>query len=261
MGVFQNINLLRLLIIVLLGAALARAQDLSFKIPPLATSVKIANQPVEIIASGVISKLPSATDETVLRIELSADLADLQQRFTPILKAQLDKNDRCGERIQIQRADLAPLSPATSAIAYLHVERWACVKVFGKQVPNKLVAGNAVVDAKLTPTVEANTLRLTPEVGRIQADGSLGELLRSGELGARLREKIRASLLSALQKGTDFKATLPPAIQDYARLNRVEFRDLGSGRLAVAFDGQVQITNQQIQLLREQLKARLRSAQ
>jgi hypothetical protein len=251
----------RIFIVVLLGAILAAAQDLSFKIPPLATSVKIANQPVEIVASGLISKLPSPSNETVLRIELSADLADLQQRFTPILQAQLDKNDRCGDRIQIQRAGLAPLAPATSATAYLHVERWACVKVFGKQVPNKLVAGNAVVDAKLTPSVADNTLRLTPEVGRIQADGSLGELLRSGELGARLREKIRTSLLAALQKGTDFKATLPPAIQDYATLNRVEFRDIGSGRLAVAFDGQVQITNQQIQLLREQLKARRGRAQ
>lgn len=261
MGVFKNLTLRRLLIIELLGVALATAQDLSFKIPPLATSVKIANQPVEIIASGLISKLPSTSDETVLRIELSADLADLQQRFTPILKAQLDKNDRCGERIQIQRADLTPLVPATSAIAYLHVERWACVKVFGKQVANKLVAGNAVVDAKLTPTVVDNTLRLTPEVGRIQADGSLGELLRSGELGTRLREKIRAALLSALQRGTDFKATLPPAIQDEVTLNSVQFRDMGSGRLAVALDGKVQITNRQIQLLREQMKAQLRRAQ
>jgi len=88
-----------------------------------------------------------------------------------------------------------------------------------------------------------------------------GELLRCGELGARLGEKIRASLLSALQKGTDFKATHPPAIQDDVTLNRVEFRDLGSGWLAVAIDGQIQVTNQQIQRLREQLKARLARAQ
>jgi len=67
--VFQNLSLTRLLIIVVLGAAFARAQDLSFKIPPLATSVKIANQPVEIIASGLISKLREASEQTVLRIE------------------------------------------------------------------------------------------------------------------------------------------------------------------------------------------------
>ena len=79
-------------------------------------------------------------NEPILRIELSADPADLLQRFPPILKAQLDKNDRCGDRIQIQRAVLVPLAPATSATSYLHGEGWACVKVSGKQVPNKLIA-------------------------------------------------------------------------------------------------------------------------
>ena len=41
MGAFKNVSLTPLLMIVLLGAALATTQVLSFKIPPLSTSVKI----------------------------------------------------------------------------------------------------------------------------------------------------------------------------------------------------------------------------
>jgi hypothetical protein len=235
------------------------AQNLTFKIPPLKTSVNIENQPVAIIASGMIAKTPGAPGENIFRVELDADLTDLQQNFTNILRAELDKNDRCGERIAIQRATLAPANPSSVAVTNLHFEKWACVKVFGKQKPNKLVGGNGMIEAKLTPAVDQNQIRLVPEVGRIEADGSLGELLRSREFGERLREKIRASLLSAMQKGTDFNATLPPAVQPYVSIQHARFRDTDSGGLSVEVDGQVRLTHDQIQLLRSQLKERIAS--
>src|SRR6202008_365204 len=102
---------------------------------------------------------------------------------------------------------------------------WACVRVLGRQQSKRIVGGNAVVQMKLTPAVEENntTLRLIPEVGPIQADGSLGELLRSGALGDMLREKIRNAILNALQKGTDLNATLPPAVQGYAKIKDARF--------------------------------------
>jgi hypothetical protein len=139
--------------------------------------------------------------------------------------------------------------------AELHYERWACVKAFGKQVTKKLVAGDGVVEVKLTPVVEGgSTVKLSPEIGRIDVDESLGELLRSGSLGDMLREKISNAVLSAMQKGTNFKATLPPAVQDIAVIRGVEFRDAGSRRLAVALEGEVRISEAQVQLLMGQLK-------
>jgi hypothetical protein len=112
---------------------------------------------------------------------------------------------------------------------------------------------------KLTPAVEEDNteLRLIPEVGPIQADGSLGEVLRSGTLGDMLREKIRKAVLSALQKGTDLSATLPPAVQGYAKIKNAQFKDAGSGRLLVELDGEIQITNEQIQALSKQVKERV----
>ncbi len=96
-----------------------------------------------------------------------------------------------------------------------------------------------------------------PEIGKIEADGSLGELMRSGTLGDLIRDKIRTSILSAMEKGTNLSATLPPAIQGHATIQNAQFKDGGSGRLIVELDGEGQITKEQIQALTEQIKERM----
>jgi hypothetical protein len=241
-------------------SACASGQDLTFKIPPTRIPVNVENQPIEVIASGVISRVTAERGQNVFKLELVADLSELQQNITPILRSQLDKSDRCGERIAIQNATLTPMAPASVVLAHVHFERWTCVKVFGKERPNKLVGGNGTIEVRLTPAVEqGSTLKLVPEVGRVEAEGPLGELLRSGSLGASLREKITKALLSAMQKGTNFKATLPPAVQDYATIEDARFQNVGSGNLGVVLDGRIQISNEQIKLLANQLKERLSS--
>jgi len=241
-------------------ASFAGGQELVFKLPPVKTEVKIENQPISITASGVISRVAAERGQNVFKLELIADLSELQQNITEVLRAQLDRSDRCGERIAIQNATLTPLAPASLVVAKLHFERWTCVKVFGKERPNKLVGGNGAIEVKLTPAVdEGSTLRLVPEIGRIDADGPLGDLLRSGSIGTALREKITKALLSAMQKGTNFNATLPPVAQDHATIQGARFQDDGSGNLNVILDGEIQISNEQIKVLANELKERLSS--
>ena len=239
-----------------------RHQDLTFRIPPVKIPFNVKDQPVTIVASGLVSMVENDREVSVFRLELDADLSDLQRNATALLGSQLDKDDHCGERIEIQNGTLEPAAPASVAVVQLHYERWGCAKIFGKQQAKKLVAGNAVIQMKLTPAVaQDNTqLRLVPEVGPIQADGSLGELLRSGTLGEMLRDKIRAAILSAMQKGTDLSATLPPAIQGYAKILTAQFRDGGAGRLTVVLGGEVRITREQVQELSKEVKERTGSA-
>ena len=198
-------------------------------------------------------------DLDIFNLQLTADLTGLQQNMTALLSSQLDKDDHCGDHIAIQQATLTPADPASIATVQLHYERWACVKAFGKQQAKRVVGGNAVIPVTLTPGVDENKteLRLVPEVGTIEADGSLGELLRSGTVGEMIREKIRSSILSAMQKGTNLSATLPPAAQGYATIENAEFKDGGSGRLLVVLDGQVRITKEQAQTLSKQVKERI----
>jgi hypothetical protein len=237
------------------------AQNVSFKIPPVKIPLKIKEQSVTITASATVSMHSKDQETRIFKLELTADLSELQQNLTALLASQLDKEDACGERIAIEHADLTPVPPASLAVVQLHYERWACAKVLGKEKTKKLVGGNAMIEMKLTPAIEENNteLRLVPEVGKIEADGSLGELLRSGTLGDAIRDKIRTSILSAMEKGTNLSATLPPAIQGHATLQNAEFKDGGSGRLIVVLRGEGQITREQIQALSKQVKERMPS--
>jgi hypothetical protein len=235
------------------------AQNLTFKIPPVKIPFTVKDQQAYITASALISMTSRAGELDIFNLQLTADLAGLQQNITALLSSQLDKDDHCGDRIAIQQATLTPADPASTATVQLHYERWACVKAFGKQQAKRVVGGNAVIPVTLTPGVDENKteLRLVPEVGTIEADGSLGELLRSGTVGEMIREKIRSSILSAMQKGTNLSATLPPAAQGYATIESAEFKDGGSGGLIVVLDGQVRITKEQVQTLSKQVKERI----
>jgi hypothetical protein len=237
----------------------AHAQNVTFKIPPVKIPFKIKDQSVTITASAIVSMHSKDQETSMFKLELTADLGELQQNITPLLASQLDKNDACGERIAIEHADLTPIEPASLAVVQLHYERWACAKVLGKEKSKRLVGGNAVIEVKLTPAIEENKteLRLVPEVGRIDADGSLGELLHTGTLGDMIRDKIGTSILSAMEKGTNLSATLPSALQGHATIQNAEFKDGRTGRLSVVLEGEGQITREQIQELAKQIKERM----
>ena len=240
-------------------SARASDQTTTFKIPPVRIPMNVKDQHVTMVASALLTLTTKTHGLNVLNLQLTADLSDLQRNMTGLLAEQLDKNETCGDRITIQNATLAPVEPASLAVVQLHYERWGCAKIFGKQQAKRLVGGNAIIQLKLIPAIEEDNtkLKLLPEVGPIQADGSLGELLRSGTLGDILREKIRNAILSAMQKSTDLAATLPPAVQGYAKIKDARFKDGGAGRLLVLLDGEVQISNEQIQALSKQVKERI----
>jgi hypothetical protein len=240
----------------------ATAQNTVFKIPPVKIPLDVKGQPISITASAILTISSKDRNVRILNLQLTGDLSDLQRNLTSLLSSQLDKDDRCGERVTIQNATLKPVEPASVAVVQLHVERWACVKVLGKQAAKKILGGDAQVPIKLTPEIEKDSteLQLVPEVGDIQADGSLGELLRSGALGEAIREKVRSSILSALHKGTNLSATLPPAVQGYVTIQNAEFKDGGDGSLLVVLDGEARITQEQVKLLSDQVKERVAAA-
>jgi len=236
-------------------------QTATFQVPPVKIPLNVKDQKITVVASAFIAASKNPRGMNDVKLQLTADLSDLQQNLTDVVSAELDKDDRCGDRIAVQNATLTPSEPAAWTTVQLHYERWACAKVFGKQQSKRLIGGNATIEMKLTPAVEQDNteLRLIPEVGPISADGSLGELLRSGSVGLMLQEKIRDSILSTMQKGTSLSATLPPAIQPYAAIQNARFTDSGAGRIAAVLEGEFTVTDQQIQLLSKQVKELLPS--
>ncbi len=245
----------RSLVLVYLAALLLMAAEgLTLTIPPVRMSLNIQNQPIGVTVSGFVSGVAAAGDSAAFQLSLKADLSDLQQNITPLLSSQLNRSEKCGERLTINRATLVPNSPAGILTADLRYEKWACAKVFGKEVVKRLVAGNGTVTVRLTPGVEENrTVRLQSEVESIQADGSLGEALRSGSLGPTLRDKIRATLTSALDRA-NLQATIPAELQPVTAIRSARFTGSGD-RLSLELAGDVRISAQQLRLLIDHRRA------
>jgi hypothetical protein len=229
----------------LLSALAASAADFHFDIPPVRTTLDIADQPVAVVISGRLD----ARGESSIAVSLDADLAGLQAQILPILRAQLNEDNRCGNRLSVEQAALAPEAPSAMLTAVVHFEKFACAKAFGKEMVKRLVGGNGTVRVRLTPVVDSPAgAHLNAEVLPIEADGQLGEILRSGQYGAALSEHIRKTLQSDLEKSTAFKGALPPSITNIAALRSAAFRD-AAGRLVLTVSGEVQATADQINVI------------
>jgi hypothetical protein len=233
-------------------AVLANAEDLTLKIPPVTASIDVKGTPVKITAWGSVASAPSGA----FMLTLTADLADLQANLTPLLAAQLDRSERCGERLAVQHAAIDPATPSAILTANVHYERFACIKAFGKENAKRLVGGNAVVTVKLTPSYGPDGIAMASSVQKIDADGSLGELLRSGSLGDAIKDRIAASVESAVRKSLDLKSTLPPAVQSVATIQAVGFDSSPQGSLWISAGGEVHLTAAQFHSLAQQLQSR-----
>lgn len=241
-----------LLAFALVCAAPAQTGELILRIPPATASFDAGGHPVNVTVWGSLSK----ASEDVFRLTLTADLGDFQQNITPFLRSQLDRSDKCGERLSVEQAALVPAAPDSILTATVHYERWGCMKALGKEVTRRLVGGNALLRVKLTPLVQANAVSLAPEVAGMEADGSLGELLRSGSVGDALKEKIASGIRSAIQKATDFNHVLPPEIGSLATIRSVEFTSGREGRLCIESIAEARISPDRLKVLGKQLESR-----
>jgi hypothetical protein len=225
---------------------------MSFEIPAVPLSLNVAGQPVTIPVSGNVS----GASGQPLNLNLQAELTDLQSHMTPLLQTELNQSNRCGERISVERATLVPAAPAARMTVQLHFEKWACFKAFGKENTTRLVSGNGTVQVLLTPRLnEGQTVRLDAEIGNIDADGSLGELLHS-EYGNTLRDKIREALLKAIQKSSALEAVVPAQARPFVTLQSVEFAERGTGILVLNLAGRVMVPGEQVSSVLEQFRNR-----
>ena len=241
-----------------MSITLANGQDQAFTLPPANHPVSIANQTIGVPVSGTLAQIAAQGGKRTFTLELIANLSDLQQNIADLLRAQLDSSENCGQRVAIREATLMPSTPASRVIVRLHFERWTCSRTFGQQISNELAEGDGTIEIKLTAAVEKpNTLKIVASFGRIDATGMMDDALRSGSLGEQLRDAVAQSVLSAAQTGSDFKITLPPAVQNSATLQSARFQDAGVGALSLLLDGQMEISNEQADLLASQLNQAL----
>jgi len=230
---------MKLALAILAFACFVQAQNgaAGIKIPPVKTTIQIEQERIDLTAWGTVSPARSG----IYEFAVTVDLGGLQEHLTALLAAQLNRSEKCGERLTLERATLAPLdSPSGVLTANVNYERYACAKAFGRQIVKRLVGGHGVVEVMLTPETAGNNISLDAEIRKIDADGSLGDLLRSGSLGDSLRQDIGDSIESAIQKSADLKTLLPPGFHG-AAIQSIRFSDGGAGRLWLSIGGQVPI--------------------
>lgn len=241
-----------------MGIVLANGQDLTFNLPVVNSTVNLGGRPVAVSVSGTLSQTAAEGSQRTFRLELLADLSDLQSSITELLRAQFDQSNTCRERVTIRQAMLVPSTPASVLTVQLHFERWVCSPTSGPITESELAEGDGAVNIKLSSAGDpSNPLKLAAEFQRIDAGGMLGEALRSGDLGDNLRAKVTQSVLCVVKAAADFKAALPPAVQGSAVLQSMRFQDSGVGRMNSVLTGQVQISNEQANLLASQLNQTL----
>ena len=108
------------------------------------------------------------------------------------------------------------------------------------------MGGHGVIEISLTPSVADNNISLDAQVRKIDADGPIGQVLRSGEVGDSIREEISDSIESAIQTVTDLKTMLPAAIGEAAVIKSVQFADGGAGRLWLKITAEVRLPAEQL---------------
>jgi hypothetical protein len=129
-------------------------------------------------------------------------------------------------------------------VAQVHYERWAC---FGRGNSNEIVEGNGTIEVKLTPAVgEDGGLGLVGAIGRIDAPGLVGDLLRSGPLGEFVRDKIAETMLLAVRQSADYKTTIPSAAQGNVTLRRAQFQATGLSKLSVVLEGDIRLSGDKV---------------
>ena len=257
----QSYLILRRVTVVLsLLPVMAFCADFTFEIPPAPAAVDIGAQHVAIAISGEVSASPGppgAGDQT-FPLNLRADLGGLQSQLTPLVQQELNRSEKCGERVSIQSATFAP-APATGAAdlaVHLHFEKWVCVAA-EPNAPKQLLASDAAVHVIVKPVLEKSAggiqvVKLDAQIGGIEADGPLGEMLRSGAVGSTIRDKMSAALLKALKRSTDLDGVMTPQTRRFASIQKIAFVDAGFGRLALDMAGRLQVPGESVSAVLEQ---------
>ena len=241
-----------------IGIVLASGDDLTFVLASEKAPVSIDNRAISVPVSGGLTQTAVAGEQRTFALEFIADLTDLQQDVTGLLRAHVEKAENCGERLSLRRATISSASPSSLLLLQLHYERWTCVRAMGQTTPTELAEGDGEAELSLTPSLEkSNELKLTSEFKRISASGMMADALRSGDLGDELRDKVDHVILSAMRPAADFKATLPPAVRDFAVLKSARFRDIGAGVFSLVVSGEMQASNEQVHQMASQLNQTL----
>jgi hypothetical protein len=240
-----------------MGIILASGQDSIFALPAVKNTARIDARSVAFTSAGQLSQTAIDGRQRTFKLQLTADLSDVQQNITELARAEFDRSEGCGERVAVQQAMLTPSMPASVLFVRLHYERWICTHLGSQTSANEIAESDGSVELRLTPKWGESGVEVSSQLGRIEGSPMMTDAVRQGGLGDDLRERASRLLLSCIQSGIDIKTALPAAVQGGAVVQGAKFADGGAGSLIVVLEGQAQISDEQANLLASQLNQAL----
>jgi hypothetical protein len=69
------------------------AKVFGFTLPQVKTSVRVQNLMIPVTVSGSLSQISAQGSQRIFKLELIADLTELQQNITSLLRTQLDSSE------------------------------------------------------------------------------------------------------------------------------------------------------------------------
>jgi hypothetical protein len=175
-----------------------------------------------------VSGTAMATDITTaldVKADIVVSLADLRAQIGDIIRSKVNRDDDCGDRLDIHTVDLRAEPPVAMLDASAHYERWGC----GFGIKTVIVKQDGDIRIRLIPVVANDTINVDLDVVAVKANGLLGELLRDGVAGPLIVDQLRSLFPKTLTAGR-FRDALPAAVRDVpADLSNVAIVDIKDG--------------------------------
>ena len=192
-------------LVLVLAAPAGAAAGAEIPIRQRIVTTDVAGTAVPVPLAGWIAATGAGADLDA-RIVLAADLRPAQQRILPILRARLDRDDPCGERIAVRRAALTAVASAARVTAELSYGRSVCITRNGKRYRTQLIAESGRLVFDITPGARNGVIVVDVRVVAVKAGGVLGALLRDPKLLQPLADRVATEAVIRIE------ALVPAAI-------------------------------------------------
>lgn len=197
-----------------------------FPLPFEPFTVKVPYEDREISLN--VSGTAMATDMNTaldVKADILVNLADLQKQIGDVIRSKVNRDDDCGDRLDIRTVDLRAEPPVAMLDASAHYERWAC----GLGMKTAIVKQDGDIRIRLIPVVVNDTIHIELDVVAVKANGVLGELLRDKVAGPLIIDQIRSLFPKTLTAGR-IRDALPKVVRDVpADLSNVAIVDIKDG--------------------------------
>ena len=209
-----------------LGLTCAAHAREPFAVPfePFTVKVPFEGREISLNVSGTATA--TDTDKALdIKADLVVNLASLQAQIGDVIRAKVNRDDDCGDRLNVHTVNLHAEPPVAMLDASAHYERWGC----GFGLRTVLLKQDGDIRIRLIPAVANDTIKVDLDVVEVKANGILGELLRDGVAGPLIVDQIRSLFPKTLTAGR-FRDALPAPVRDVpAELSNVAIVDVGNG--------------------------------